>query len=130
MHCKTRYHDAFCYVLPVTLPVFYCDARAPEIVFKQGHFYLEGHYLDSFIRFILINAFTTIIVVNPYFDLSTPTQLMIKAKQTGKTVVLVTRPPSGPYFKKLHEVLKDNGITLLYHKDLHARAHQRFSVYS
>ncbi|MCW4048323.1 MAG: phospholipase D-like domain-containing protein [Candidatus Bathyarchaeota archaeon] len=93
----------------------------PEIVFNQEHFYLDGHYLDSFTRFILTNAFNTVIVVNPFFDLSTPTQLMIKAKQNGKTVVLVTRPPRGSHFKKLHKIMEEKGVTLLYHNDLHAK---------
>ena len=95
--------------------------QKPEIVYQNEHFYLEGHYLDSFTRFILTNAFNIIIVVNPFFDFSTSTQLIVKAKQNGKTVVMVTRPPRGPHFKKLHETLEKQGISLLYHVDLHAK---------
>lgn len=95
--------------------------QQPEIVFKHEHFFLEGHYLDSFTRFIITRAFNTIIVVNPFIDRSTPTQLLIKAKRKGKTVVMVTRHSSKPHIKKLHEWLEKAGITTLYHKDLHAK---------
>ena len=95
--------------------------QKPEIVYTNEHFYLEGHYLDSFTRFILTNAFNTIIVVNPFFDFSTSTQLMVKAKRNGKIVVMVTRPPRGPYFLKLHTTLKKEGVKMMYHTDLHAK---------
>ncbi len=95
--------------------------QEPQIILKSEQCYLEGHYLDSFIRFIFTRAEKTIIAVSPFFDLSFHVQLLIKAKQTGKTVVLLTRPPTGPYVKKLHQILSDKGLKLLYHKDLHAK---------
>jgi hypothetical protein len=95
--------------------------QKPEIVFKQEHFFLEGHYLDSFTRFLLTKAFNTIIIVNPFIDRSTPTQLLIKAKRRGKTVVMVTRPSNKAYMKKLHGWLEHEGVKMLYHKDLHAK---------
>ena len=95
--------------------------QKPNIVYEQGHFFLEGHHLDSFTRFLLTKAFNTIIVVNPFIDQSTPTQLLIKAKRRGKTVVMVTRPPTKGYVKKLHDWLEQERVKMLYHKNLHAK---------
>jgi len=101
--------------------IAWIELQEPQIVLKSEQCYLEGHYLDSFIRFIFTRAEKTIIAVSPFFDLSSHIQLLIKAKQSGKTAVLLTRPPTGPYVKKLHQTLTDKGLKLLYHKDLHAK---------
>ncbi len=93
----------------------------PEIWSNKNHFFLEGHYLDSFTKFIINQAFKTIIIVNPFIDRSTPTQLLVKARREGRTVALVTRPPTGSYYMKLHQWLKETGITILYYKDIHAK---------
>jgi len=101
--------------------IAWIELQEPQIILKSEQCYLEGHYLDSFIRFILTRAEKTIIAVSPFFDLSSHVQLLIKAKQKGKTAVLLTRPPTGSYGKKLHQTLTDKGLKLLYHKDLHAK---------
>jgi len=93
----------------------------PDIWIRKNHFFLEGHYLDSFIKLIINQAFKTIIVVNPFVDQSTPTQLMVKARREGRTVVLVTRPQQGPYYEKLHKWLREAGISILYYKGIHAK---------
>jgi len=93
----------------------------PEILSKKNHFFLEGHFLDTFTKFIINKAFNTIIVVNPFIDGSTPTQLLIKARQNGKTVVVVTRKPKGPIQTKIQDWLMKAGITMLYHKNIHAK---------
>jgi hypothetical protein len=93
----------------------------PELKLKNEHFYLEGHYLDIFTKFVITQSFKTIIVVNPFLDLSMPVQLLVKAKRMGKTVVIVTRNSFKPHIKKFHEWLTKAGIKLLYHKNLHAK---------
>ena len=93
----------------------------PEISLEQEHFFLEGHYLDSFTKFIITHAFNTIIVVNPFIDRSMPTQLLIKARRNGRTVVVITRSSNSSYVKKLHEWLEKTGIKILYDKNLHAK---------
>ena len=45
----------------------------------------------------------------------------IKARQNGKTVVVVTRKPKGPIQTKIQDWLKKAGITMLYHKNIHAK---------
>jgi len=101
--------------------IAWIELQEPQIILKSEQCFLEGHYLDSFIRFILTRAEKTIIAVSPFFDLSSHIQLLIKAKQTGKTAVLLTRPPTGQYSRKLHQTVSDKGLKLLYHKDLHAK---------
>ena len=93
----------------------------PEIWSRKNHFFLEGHYLDSFIKFVINQAFKTIIVVNPFMDRSTPTQLLIKARRNGKNVVIVSRTPNRSFENKTHKWLEESGITMLYHKDIHAK---------
>lgn len=85
------------------------------------HFFLDGHFLDIFIKFIIKNAKHTIIVVNPFLDMSTPAQLLIEAKQRGKAVVFLTRPHQTERNRKIHETLVESRISLLYHRDLHAK---------
>ena len=92
-----------------------------ELKLNNEHFYLEGHYLDIFTKFVITQSFKTIIVVNPFIDRITTVQLLVKAKRMGKTVVIVTRPSFKPHIIKLHEWLSKAGIKLLYHKNLHAK---------
>lgn len=93
----------------------------PEISLRKDHFFLEGHYLDSFTKFIITKAFNKIIVVNPFIDHSMPIQLLIKARRDGRTVVLITRSSTKSHIKKLHASLEKAGISLLYDKNLHAK---------
>lgn len=97
------------------------DFHKLDISLDNRHFFLDGHYLDIFIKFIMKNAKRTIIVVNPFIDLSTPAQLLIEAKQQGKTVVLVTRPHSTQRAKDVHNTLANSRISMLYHENLHAK---------
>ena len=93
----------------------------PEITLENSHFYLEGHYLDSYVKFLITKANETIIVVNPFLDMITPTKLLIEATRRDKRVVLVTRPPDKPSTRRYHKELSDSGVTVLYHRDLHAK---------
>jgi hypothetical protein len=93
----------------------------PEISLENEHFFLEDHYLDSFTKFIITQAFNTIIVVTPFIDRSMPTQLLIRARRNGRTVVVLTRSSNSPPVKKLHEWLLKEGIKILYDKNLHAK---------
>jgi len=93
----------------------------PEIWSRKNHFFLEGHQLDSFLKFIISKAFKTVIVACPFIDRSTPTQLMIKTRKAGKTVAIATRPPENPYYDKLHHWFKKEGISVLYHDGIHAK---------
>ena len=93
----------------------------PELSLNNEHFYLEGHYLDIFTKFVITNSFNTIIVVNPFLEKSMPVQLLVNAKRMGKTVVIVTRPSYKPHIQQIHEWLAEAGIKLLYLKNLHAK---------
>lgn len=91
-----------------------------DISLEKEHFYLESHYLDTFIKYVISQAEHTVIIVNPFFDFSTPTQLLVEAVRKGKRVVLVTRPPTQDN-KVIYEKLIKSNISVLYHKDLHAK---------
>jgi len=95
----------------------------PEISLENKHFFLEGHLLDTFIKFLISKANETIIVVNPFLDMITPTQLLIQATRNNKRVVLVTRPPENlsQRARETHKLLLDSRITILYAPNLHAK---------
>jgi len=88
---------------------------------EKEHFFLEGHYLDIFIKYLIAKANHTIIVVNPFVDMSTPTKLLIEARKRGKRVVLVTRPPSNDIGRWTHQTLLRSELSVLYCKGLHAK---------
>ena len=93
----------------------------PEISLEKEHFFLEGHYLDIFIKYLIAKANETIIVVNPFVDMSTPTKLLIEARKRSKRVVLVTRPPSNDIGKMIHQTLLRSELSVLYCRGLHAK---------
>ena len=93
----------------------------PEVSIKDEHFYLEGHHLDTFTKFIISQAFNTIIVVNPFIDRITPTQLLVGAKRNGKRVVIVTKKKQSQHSRQLVKWLEGEGIVVLHHENLHAK---------
>lgn len=92
-----------------------------EISLEKEHFFLEGHYLDIFIKYLISKANHTIIIVNPFVDMSTPTKLLIEARKRSKRVVLVTRHPSNDISRLTHQTLLRSELTVLYCKGLHAK---------
>jgi len=93
----------------------------PDITLEKAHFYLEGYLLDAYVKFLITKANETIIVVNPFLDMITPTKLLIEATRKNKRVVLVTRPPNKTSTRNYHKELSDSGVTVLYYKNLHAK---------
>jgi len=93
----------------------------PDISLEKEHFFLEGYLLDIYVKFLISKANETIIVVNPFLDMITPTKLLIEATRKNKRVVLVTRPPNKSYTRKDHKLLLDSGVTVLYNNNLHAK---------
>jgi len=93
----------------------------PDITLEKAHFYLEGYLLDAYVKFLITKANETIIVVNPFLDMITPTRLLIEATRKNKRVVLVTRPPNKTSTRNYHKELSDSGVTVLYYKNLHAK---------
>ena len=92
-----------------------------DITLEKAHFYLEGYLLDAYVKFLITKAKETIIVVNPFLDMITPTKLLIEATRKNKRVVLVTRPPNKTSTRNYHKELSDSGVTVLYHRNLHAK---------
>jgi len=92
-----------------------------DITLEKAHFYLEGYLLDAYVKFLITKANETIIVVNPFLDMITPTKLLIEATRKNKRVVLVTRPPNKTSTRNYHKELSDSGVTVLYYKNLHAK---------
>ena len=45
-----------------------------DITLEKAHFYLEGYLLDAYVKFLITKANKTIIVVNPFLDMITPTR--------------------------------------------------------
>jgi len=93
----------------------------PDITLEKSHFYLEGYLLDAYVKFLITKAKETIIVVNPFLDMITPTKLLIEATRNNRRVVLVTRPPDKSSTRHYHKELSDSGVTVLYYRNLHAK---------
>ena len=92
-----------------------------DITLEKAHFYLEGYLLDAYVKFLITKAKKTIIAVIPFFDMITPTKLLIEATRKSRRVVLVTRPPEKTSTRNYHKELADSGITVLYNRKLHAK---------
>lgn len=92
-----------------------------EISLEKEHFFLEGHYLDIFIKYLIAKANETIIVVTPFVDMVTPTKLLIEARKRSKRVVLVTRPPTNDISRWTREKLISSEVSVLYCRGLHAK---------
>ena len=93
----------------------------PDITLEKAHFYLEGYLLDAYVKYLITKAKETIIAVIPFLDMITPTKLLIEATRKNRRVVLVTRPPDKTSTRNYHKELSDSGITVLYHRNLHAK---------
>ena len=95
--------------------------HSPDISLENAHFYLEGYLLDAYVKYLITKAEKTIIVVIPFLDMITPTKLLIEATRKNRIVVLVTRPPDKSSTRNFLNELSKAGITILYHKNLHAK---------
>jgi len=94
----------------------------PDITLEKAHFYLDGYLLDAYIKFLITKAKGTIIVVIPFLDMITPTKLLIEAAtRKNVRVVFVTRFPEKPSTRRYLKELSKAGVTVLYHKHLHAK---------
>ena len=96
-----------------TLQVFILGAEEWTDVLEHGVrpvFYLEGYLLDAYVKFLITKANETIIVVNPFLDMITPTKLLIEATRKNKRVVLVTRPPNKTSTRNYHKELLNKKI--------------------
>jgi phosphatidylserine/phosphatidylglycerophosphate/cardiolipin synthase-like enzyme len=93
----------------------------------DSHYYLEGTYIDQFTRFVIDKGTKDILVINPYIMICHLTDHLIEAKKRGLNVTIITRDPSeerdnySSLKQECHKILSDNGITIYYKKNIHAK---------
>ena len=92
-----------------------------ELALDSKHFFLEGSYLDDISKKIIRQTESEVLIVNPYVYDCDLSNTLRKASNNGREVVLITRKPEKIPDQKYHQILKDEGITLVYNKKVHAK---------
>lgn len=92
-----------------------------ELSLDSKHFFLEGSYLDDISKKIITQTESEVLVVNPYVCDCDLSNTLRKASKNGREVVLITRKPDKPSNLKYHQILKEEGIHLVYNKKVHAK---------
>ena len=94
---------------------------------EKGHFYLYGKRLSDFSKKIMEQAETEILISNPDLNECPLTDTLKKLSKGGKTVKVVTQPPSEEnslhkwHKTEYHSSLKEAGVTVIYNKKVNAR---------
>ena len=92
------------------------------------HLYLTGKQLDSLLEALIPYSSSEILVVNPYVEKCTLSNLLGDASNSGLDVKLITQSPAKDYEGKrkeakirFHETMKQSGIKLYYNESIHAK---------
>lgn len=89
--------------------------------------FLEGHHLGHITERLISRSLKVVRVVNPFVEECTLSESLRSASRGGRQVVLITRPPEAasdcglPLKEVYHRALREDGITLAYNRDVHAK---------
>ena len=93
-----------------------------------SHLYLTGKQLDSLLEALIPYSKREILVVNPYVEKCTLSNLLVDASSSGLNVKLITQSPLKDYEGKrkeakirFHETMKQSGLQLYYNRSTHAK---------
>jgi len=101
--------------------------RKLDFSLEHEHFFLEGRHLDDFSKELISHAKSEVLVVNPFIQDCDLSNTLREVKKKGIEVQIITRPPNDKhpeYLKRkqeYHAKLKQDGITLIYKKKVHAK---------
>lgn len=101
--------------------------RKLDFSLEHEHFFLEGRHLDDFSKELISHAKSEVLVVNPFIQDCDLSNTLRDVKKKGIEVQIITRPPYDKYPEYLkrkqeyHAKLKQDGITLIYKKKVHAK---------
>jgi len=92
------------------------------------HLYLTGKQLDSMLSALIPYSRSDILIVNPYVEKCTLSNLLVDASNSGLAVKLITQSPAKDYEGKrkeakirFHETMKQSGVNMYYNESIHAK---------
>ena len=95
---------------------------------KTSHLYLKGNHLDSLLTGLIPYCSEEVLVVNPYVEKCTLSNLLVDAARSGLDVKLISQSPAKDYEGKrkeakirFHETMKESGVKLYYNASVHAK---------
>lgn len=103
------------------------EVRKLDFSLEHEHFFLEGRHLDDFSKELISHAKSEVLVVNPFIQECDLSNTLREVKKKGIEVQIITRPPYDKHPEYLrskeeyHAVLKQDGVTLIYKKKVHAK---------
>lgn len=105
---------------------FVCEWRIKKrLRGSLNHFFLDGELLDELSRKLIKIAYLDVLVANPYVDRCNLSRSLIKARENGTCVRLVTRHIANQYNKermeKCHSELQQEGVSITYEDSIHAK---------
>jgi len=93
-----------------------------------SHLYLKGEHLDSLLSDLIPYSMNEILVVNPYVEKCTLSNLLVDACRSELDVKLITQSPVKDYDGKrkeakirFHKTIKQSGVKLYYNESVHAK---------
>ena len=93
-----------------------------------SHLYLKGEHLDSLMADLIPYCTNEILVINPYVEKCTLSNLLVDAANSGLDVKLISQSPANDYEGKrkeakirFHETMKESGVKLFYNESVHAK---------
>lgn len=102
------------------------EFRGLEISLSPKHFFVEGDMLDDITKDMITQSLKEVLIVNPFVDKCTLSDSLIGSSNSGKEVILVTRPPqkSNAYVdraEEYHQIISDSGVKIIYNRNVHAK---------
>lgn len=93
------------------------------------HLFLKGDLLDSLIRELIPYSVEEVLVVNPFVEKCSLSDLLVEQSSIGKSVKVITQSPAKDYYEgrrkqakiQYHETLKHSGVELIYNNSIHAK---------
>lgn len=93
-----------------------------------SHLYLKGEHLDSLLTGLIPYCSEEVLIVNPYVEKCTLSNLLVDAAKSGLDVKLISQSPVKDYEGKrkeakirFHETMREAGVKLYYNASVHAK---------
>lgn len=102
------------------------EFRGLGISLSPRHFFVEGDMLDDITKDMISKSLKEVLIVNPFVEKCTLSDLLIESSCIGKEVILVTRPPQrtnayGDRTEEYHKIISDSGVKIIYNRNVHAK---------
>ena len=96
-----------------------------DIPLQNKHFFLDGVYIDELTKDMIKLSNDIVLIANPFIESCYLTEAILQARERGKTVKIVTRPPTknSRFATKTecHLELTNRGVLMKYNSQIHAK---------